>query len=76
MRPSSRPFGSSTSHSDRGRDLSSVPQTVFTSPEIARVGLTQADAKRRGLACHESTHDMRGASNGVASGPARTRSKR
>jgi pyruvate/2-oxoglutarate dehydrogenase complex dihydrolipoamide dehydrogenase (E3) component len=49
-------------------DLSVVPQTVFTTPEIARVGLTHAEATRRGLPCHVSTHDMRGASNGVVSG--------
>ena len=49
-------------------DLSSVPQAVFTSPEIARVGLGHAEAQRRGFACHVSRHDMRGASNGVASG--------
>jgi pyruvate/2-oxoglutarate dehydrogenase complex dihydrolipoamide dehydrogenase (E3) component len=49
-------------------DLSVVPQTVFTTPEIARVGLTHAEATRRGLPSHVSTHDMRGASNGVVSG--------
>ncbi|MBI1734088.1 MAG: NAD(P)/FAD-dependent oxidoreductase [Candidatus Rokubacteria bacterium] len=49
-------------------DLSVVPQTVFTTPEIARVGLSHADATRRGLRCHVARHDMRGASNGVASG--------
>lgn len=49
-------------------DLSVVPQTVFTTPEIARVGLTHAEARRHGVHCHVSTHDMRGASNGVATG--------
>lgn len=49
-------------------DVSLVPQTVFTTPEIARVGLTHTEALRRGVQCHVSTHDMRGASNGVASG--------
>jgi pyruvate/2-oxoglutarate dehydrogenase complex dihydrolipoamide dehydrogenase (E3) component len=49
-------------------DLSVVPQAVFTTPEIARVGLTHAEARRRGVHCHVSTHDMRGASNGVATG--------
>ena len=49
-------------------DLSVVPQTVFTTPEVARVGLTHAEAKRRGLPCHFAAHDMRGASNGVVSG--------
>jgi mercuric reductase len=49
-------------------DLSVVPQTVFTTPEIARVGVSHGEAKKRGIACHESKHDLRGASNGVASG--------
>lgn len=49
-------------------DLRVVPQTVFTTPEIARVGLTQREARAQGVHCHVSTHDMRGASNGIATG--------
>lgn len=49
-------------------DLSVVPQTIFTTPEVARVGLTHREARARSVACHVSTHDMRGASNGVATG--------
>ncbi len=49
-------------------DLSVVPQAVFTTPEIARVGLTQREAHARGLGGHIATHDMRGASNGVVTG--------
>jgi pyruvate/2-oxoglutarate dehydrogenase complex dihydrolipoamide dehydrogenase (E3) component len=49
-------------------DLSLVPQTVFTTPEIARVGLTHQQVRQRGIACHVTTHDTRGASNGVATG--------
>ncbi|HEV8616405.1 MAG TPA: NAD(P)/FAD-dependent oxidoreductase [Methylomirabilota bacterium] len=49
-------------------DLSIVPQAIFTTPEIARVGLTHREAMERNVGCHVSTHDMRGASNGVASG--------
>ncbi len=49
-------------------DLSVVPQVLFTTPEIARVGLTHRQAQERGVGCHVVTHDMRGASNGVASG--------
>lgn len=49
-------------------DLSVVPQAIFTTPEIARVGLTHREARERGVDCHVSTHDMRGASNGVATG--------
>ncbi len=49
-------------------DHSVVPQTIFTTPEIARVGLTHAEALARGVDCHVTTHDMRGASNGRATG--------
>lgn len=49
-------------------DLSVVPQTIFTTPEIARVGLTHREARQRGMACHVATHDLKGASNGVATG--------
>ena len=52
----------------RESDLSIVPQVLFTTPEIARVGLTHREAQARGIGCHTATHDMRGASNGVASG--------
>ncbi|HSE92731.1 MAG TPA: hypothetical protein VLF19_05450 [Methylomirabilota bacterium] len=49
-------------------DLSVVPQTIFTTPEIARVGLSHREAEARGLACHVARHDVAGASNGVATG--------
>jgi dihydrolipoamide dehydrogenase len=49
-------------------DLSLVPQVLFTTPEIAHVGLTHREAQERGVGCHVATHDMRGASNGVATG--------
>ena len=49
-------------------DLSTVPQVIFTTPEIARVGLTHREAQARGLACHVSSQDTRGASSGVATG--------
>jgi pyruvate/2-oxoglutarate dehydrogenase complex dihydrolipoamide dehydrogenase (E3) component len=49
-------------------DHSAVPQTIFTTPEVARVGLTHAEARARGVECHVSTHDLRGASNGRATG--------
>lgn len=45
-----------------------VPQTVFTTPEIARVGLTHREAQAGGVRCHVTTHDMRGSSNGRATG--------
>lgn len=49
-------------------DYSVVPQTIFTTPEVGRVGLTHTEAKQRGVKCHVATHDMRGASNGRATG--------
>jgi pyruvate/2-oxoglutarate dehydrogenase complex dihydrolipoamide dehydrogenase (E3) component len=49
-------------------DYSVVPQTIFTTPEVGRVGLTHAEALARGAKCHVAKHDMRGASNGRATG--------
>jgi len=49
-------------------DETVVPQTVFTTPEVAKVGFTHAAARARGIACHVARHDMRGASNGRATG--------
>jgi pyruvate/2-oxoglutarate dehydrogenase complex dihydrolipoamide dehydrogenase (E3) component len=49
-------------------DLATLPQAIFTTPEIARVGLTHRQARELGVRCHVATHDMRGASNGVATG--------
>jgi pyruvate/2-oxoglutarate dehydrogenase complex dihydrolipoamide dehydrogenase (E3) component len=45
-----------------------VPQTVFTTPEVAKVGLTHRQVESSGVRCHVATHDMRGASNGRATG--------
>jgi pyruvate/2-oxoglutarate dehydrogenase complex dihydrolipoamide dehydrogenase (E3) component len=49
-------------------DHAVVPQTIFTTPELARVGLTHREATARGVRCHVARHDTRGASNGVATG--------
>jgi pyruvate/2-oxoglutarate dehydrogenase complex dihydrolipoamide dehydrogenase (E3) component len=49
-------------------DETVVPQTVFTTPEVAKVGFTHAAARARGIPCHVARHDMRGASNGRAMG--------
>lgn len=49
-------------------DYSVVPQTIFTTPEVARVGLTHREALHRNVPCHVATHDLRGASNGRATG--------
>lgn len=45
-------------------DYSTVPNVVFTSPEIAGVGLTQEDCKKKGIDCSVSTISY--ASNGKA----------
>lgn len=49
-------------------DEALVPQAVFTTPEIAKVGLTHAQAKARGIRCHETMRDLHGSSNGRATG--------
>jgi pyruvate/2-oxoglutarate dehydrogenase complex dihydrolipoamide dehydrogenase (E3) component len=45
-----------------------VPQAVFTTPEVAKVGHTHREAEASGVKCHVATHDLRGASNGRATG--------
>jgi pyruvate/2-oxoglutarate dehydrogenase complex dihydrolipoamide dehydrogenase (E3) component len=49
-------------------DTTLVPQSVFTTPEVARVGLTHRAATAEGVKCHVAMHDLRGASNGRATG--------
>jgi pyruvate/2-oxoglutarate dehydrogenase complex dihydrolipoamide dehydrogenase (E3) component len=49
-------------------DTTLVPQCVFTTPEVARVGLTHRAATASGVKCHVATQDLRGASNGRATG--------
>jgi len=49
-------------------DTTLVPQSVFTTPEVARVGLTHRAATANGVKCHVATQDLRGASNGRATG--------
>jgi pyruvate/2-oxoglutarate dehydrogenase complex dihydrolipoamide dehydrogenase (E3) component len=49
-------------------DTTLVPQSVFTTPEVAKVGLTHRAATAVGVTCHVATHDLRGASNGRATG--------
>jgi pyruvate/2-oxoglutarate dehydrogenase complex dihydrolipoamide dehydrogenase (E3) component len=49
-------------------DTTLVPQSVFTTPEVAKVGLTHPAATAAGVTCHVATQDLRGASNGRATG--------
>jgi len=45
-----------------------VPQTIFTTPEVVKIGLTHREVEASGVGCHVATHDVRGASNGRATG--------
>lgn len=49
-------------------DEAVVAQVIFTTPEVASVGLSHRETEARGITCEVARHDMRGASNGVASG--------
>lgn len=49
-------------------DEAVIPQVIFTTPEAASVGLSHRETQKRGIKCAVARHDMRGASNGVASG--------
>ena len=49
-------------------DEAVIPQVIFTTPEAASVGLSHRETQARGIKCAVARHDMRGTSNGVASG--------
>ncbi len=49
-------------------DEAVVPQEIFTTPEVASVGRSERETEARGLTSAVTCHDMRGVSNGVASG--------
>ncbi|HET7875306.1 MAG TPA: NAD(P)/FAD-dependent oxidoreductase [Methylomirabilota bacterium] len=49
-------------------DEAVIPQAIFTTPEAASVGLSHRQTEERGIRCEVARHDMRGASNGLASG--------
>jgi glutathione reductase (NADPH) len=49
-------------------DEAVVPQVIFTTPEVASVGLSQRETEARDITSTVTCHDMRGASNGVVSG--------
>ena len=51
-------------------DTTLVPQSVFTTPEVAKVGLTHRASMAGGVACHVATQDLRGLR--TAAPPART----
>ncbi|MGD9896290.1 MAG: dihydrolipoyl dehydrogenase [Candidatus Methylacidiphilaceae bacterium] len=43
---------------EKTMDFQSVPYTVFTEPEVAWVGRTEAEAAHEGIACIASTYDF------------------
>lgn len=44
-----------TGRGTRGRSGRVIPFTVFTDPQVARVGLTEREAKAQGIACEAAT---------------------
>jgi pyruvate/2-oxoglutarate dehydrogenase complex dihydrolipoamide dehydrogenase (E3) component/uncharacterized membrane protein YdjX (TVP38/TMEM64 family) len=52
-------------------DYSVLPATVYTDPEIARVGLTEAEARAAGLAVEIVTYDLSDLDRAIADGEAR-----
>jgi pyruvate/2-oxoglutarate dehydrogenase complex dihydrolipoamide dehydrogenase (E3) component/uncharacterized membrane protein YdjX (TVP38/TMEM64 family) len=51
-------------------DYSVMPWCTFTDPEVARVGLNEQDAKRRGLACEVSVYPIDDLDRAIADGEA------
>lgn len=41
----------------RAADYSVIPLATFTGPEVARVGVSEDEAKKRGIACRTSPDD-------------------
>jgi pyruvate/2-oxoglutarate dehydrogenase complex dihydrolipoamide dehydrogenase (E3) component/uncharacterized membrane protein YdjX (TVP38/TMEM64 family) len=52
-------------------DYSTVPWAIFTDPEIARVGSSEAEARLRGIDCEVTTYDLAELDRAVADGAAR-----
>jgi len=51
---------------DAALDLTSMPAVVFTDPQVATVGLTEADARKRGLAVETRTLTLDNVSRALA----------
>jgi pyruvate/2-oxoglutarate dehydrogenase complex dihydrolipoamide dehydrogenase (E3) component len=52
-------------------DYSVLPATVYTDPEVARVGLTEAEARATGQAIETVTYDLSDLDRAIAEGEAR-----
>jgi pyruvate/2-oxoglutarate dehydrogenase complex dihydrolipoamide dehydrogenase (E3) component/uncharacterized membrane protein YdjX (TVP38/TMEM64 family) len=51
-------------------DYSVVPCATFTDPEVARVGLSEAETRDRGIACEVSRYDLDDLDRAIADGEA------
>ncbi len=47
-------------------DYSVIPWTTFTSPEVARVGLSEDEAKKRGIACEVTRYSLEDLDRAIA----------
>jgi pyruvate/2-oxoglutarate dehydrogenase complex dihydrolipoamide dehydrogenase (E3) component/uncharacterized membrane protein YdjX (TVP38/TMEM64 family) len=47
-------------------DYSVIPWATFTSPEVARVGLSEDEAKKRGIACEVTRYDLKDLDRAIA----------
>jgi pyruvate/2-oxoglutarate dehydrogenase complex dihydrolipoamide dehydrogenase (E3) component/uncharacterized membrane protein YdjX (TVP38/TMEM64 family) len=52
-------------------DYSVVPWATFTDPEVARVGLNEADARDRDIPCEVTRYELAGLDRAIADGEAR-----
>ena len=47
-------------------DYSVIPWATFTSPEVARVGLSEGEARERGIACEVTRYDLKDLDRAIA----------
>ena len=47
-------------------DYSVIPWATFTSPEVARVGVSEDEAKKRGIACEVTRYDLKDLDRAIA----------
>ncbi|MGR8920042.1 MAG: FAD-dependent oxidoreductase [Gammaproteobacteria bacterium] len=52
-------------------DYRAIPWCTFTDPEVARVGLSEAEAREQGLRVEVTTYDLEGLDRAIADGAAR-----